>query len=727
MLLASRVQSASALAVGVEKGDKAVAEAGSLRREHIDNLIRQAEDYQASGNAALAAESLDEASRLIRDSDDALLRARLEGSQGRKFWLGGDLNNASASLARSVRLARVAGDPATLAASLNNLGMVRLARGDAGSARSTFREAARLAAGSGDALLRVSASINGAKASIESGDVQSGTKDLRRAESLARGLPDSSGKAYRLMAIGQAWMQLPEDTPGESDLRLSEPYTLFRSAGEIGAQLSDPRIRSWAEGYLGELYERQSRGNDALTLYRRAAFQAQRADAPELLYRWDWATGRLRHKAGDDDAAIEAYRRSVFQLQRIRHDLHGVGGASFRTAVEPVYFELADALVTRAALRRDPSRSQADLREARDTVEQLKAAELEDYFRDECVESLRGRVTVLDRVAPGTAVLYPILLPERAVLLVGTDDTLTQFTVPVSRSAFTREVRAFRRLLEKRTTREYRPHAQQLYQWLVAPLHGLLDSRNIDTIVLVPDGPLRTIPLAALHDGKRFLVEDYAIANTPGLSLTDHRPLPAEETLVLASGITESVQGYPALGHVSMELEGIGELYDAKVLRDEAFRLEPVRQTLTETPYSIVHIASHGEFGSEVDGSFLLTYDGRLTMDQLERYMGLGRYRERPVELLTLSACRTAAGDDRAALGLAGVGVKAGARSALATLWTINDEASTVLVTEFYRGLKEAGLSKAEALRAAQLGLLGDRRYRHPGYWSPFLLIGNWL
>jgi CHAT domain-containing protein len=102
-------------------------------------------------------------------------------------------------------------------------------------------------------------------------------------------------------------------------------------------------------------------------------------------------------------------------------------------------------------------------------------------------------------------------------------------------------------------------------------------------------------------------------------------------------------------------------------------------------------------------------------------------YRDQPVELLTLSACQTAVGDDKAALGLGGVAVKAGARSALATLWYINDQASSILITDFYEDLKKPGISKARALQQAQLELLEDHRYDHPSYWSPFLLIGNWL
>jgi CHAT domain-containing protein len=140
-----------------------------------------------------------------------------------------------------------------------------------------------------------------------------------------------------------------------------------------------------------------------------------------------------------------------------------------------------------------------------------------------------------------------------------------------------------------------------------------------------------------------------------------------------------------------------------------------------------VHVATHGQFDSDHTRSFLLTYDEKLTMDELRETIGARQFSDEPVELLVLSACETAAGDDRAALGLAGVALQAGARTAVATLWFINDESTADMVSEFYRQLDSSDLSKAEALRAAQLSLLEQPRYRHPSYWAPFLLIGNWL
>ena len=148
---------------------------------------------------------------------------------------------------------------------------------------------------------------------------------------------------------------------------------------------------------------------------------------------------------------------------------------------------------------------------------------------------------------------------------------------------------------------------------------------------------------------------------------------------------------------------------------------------LKKEPFSLVHIASHGQFGGDVSETFLLAYDEHFSMDRFGEYVGLFRFRDEPLDLLVLSACETAAGDDRAALGLAGVAVRAGARSALATLWHVNDPGSYELIVEFYRQLRSPDISRAAALQAAQLKLAGDMRYEHPFYWAPFLLINNWL
>ena len=164
-----------------------------------------------------------------------------------------------------------------------------------------------------------------------------------------------------------------------------------------------------------------------------------------------------------------------------------------------------------------------------------------------------------------------------------------------------------------------------------------------------------------------------------------------------------------------------------KQLLNDQFVVSSLEQEMREEAFTILHIASHGRFANKSEDTFVLAFDERLTMDRLDEIIGLYQFRDSPLDLLTLSACETAAGDDRAALGLAGVAIKAGARSALATLWFINDKVTSDLVIEFYTQLKDPSLSKAAALQRAQLKVLKDAAYQHPGYWSPFLLLNNWL
>ena len=192
-------------------------------------------------------------------------------------------------------------------------------------------------------------------------------------------------------------------------------------------------------------------------------------------------------------------------------------------------------------------------------------------------------------------------------------------------------------------------------------------------------------------------------------------------------GVTEAVQGFPALPNVAVELEALGTLFKSKTLLNDAFRISALESELRREPFTVLHIASHGEFSSDVKRTFLLTFDDKLTIDRLDQLIGLLKFRNEPLELLTLSACDTAAGDDRAALGLAGVAIKAGARSAVASLWNISDEVSSQLVADFYGELKDTAISRANALRRAQLKVLSNPRFDHPGFWSPFLLINNWL
>jgi CHAT domain-containing protein len=222
-------------------------------------------------------------------------------------------------------------------------------------------------------------------------------------------------------------------------------------------------------------------------------------------------------------------------------------------------------------------------------------------------------------------------------------------------------------------------------------------------------------------------VEKVPVAVTPGLTLTDPRPIDTKAARGLVAGVSEAVQGFPPLENVPAEVEEVSDAFPGVTLLNRDFVVERFEEALAANPMSVVHVASHGEFNGDADKSFVLAYDEKIPMNRLASIVGRTRLRtEAPLELLVLSACQTAAGDDRAALGLAGVALRSGARSALATLWSVNDAAAAELIERFYAELA-SGASRAKALQRAQLQLLSQRALSHPAYWSPFLLISSWL
>ena len=212
---------------------------------------------------------------------------------------------------------------------------------------------------------------------------------------------------------------------------------------------------------------------------------------------------------GQIDEAISAYRSASSTIESIRQEMskcYGKTVRSFREPAGPLYLELVDLLLQRAASPGDRKEYQPYLLEAREAVESLKVSELRDYFRDDCVDAARSVVTRLDVVSKSAVVIYPIILQDRTELLVSLPSGMKRYSVPVGAEAMKQEVKSFRKKLEKLTTREFLPHAQKLYGWLIRPLEEDLAAASADTLVFVPDGPLRTIPMAALHDGKQFLI-----------------------------------------------------------------------------------------------------------------------------------------------------------------------------------------------------------------------------
>ncbi len=720
----------------VERWTEAVAayERSAARAEQIDALIRLSEAYQSLGRYQTAAIRLDQAKALAAETKDSLLQVRILWRAGNLYQAAGQYAEAEQSLQESLRRAKALPQAPLTAAILNDLGNVAASQGKFVAALASYNESFQTAQAVGVKLLAATSQVNAARVLLSSKEYGDSKQRLDQAIGILRALEPSHEQTSAFITVGLTYAKLRASLIPELSTNLTlASFQALHDAARVADQLGDRRASSFAWGYMGKLYEEERRYADALGVTQQAILMGRQAAAPEALYRWHWQAGRLLKALGRTEEAIDAYRQAIVAVQSIRPEVSAMtaeeqAGASFREAVGAVYFELADLLLRGADRDTDAKHREAILREARDTVELFKVAELQDYFHDDCVQVARSNAKGLEQVSKTAAVIYPIMLQDRLEILVSLPSGIVRKTVPVGAEALTEDIRTFRNLLEKRTTREYLSHAKKLYEWLIQPIEPLWVGAGIDTLVIVPDGALRTIPLAALHDGTQFLIKKYAVATTPGVTLTDPRPLDRKSIKLLSVGITEAVQGFPALPHVAHELETIHGLYGGTSLLNKQFMMSQVGEELKTHPYSVMHIASHGQFQSEGKDTFLLAYDGKMTMDRLEEYVGMLRFREEPLALITLSACETAAGDDRAALGLAGVAIKAGARSALASLWFLDDQASSQLVTEFYRQLHDDSVaSTAIALQRAQIKFLENPEYSHPAYWAAFLLLNNWL
>jgi len=351
----------------------------------------------------------------------------------------------------------------------------------------------------------------------------------------------------------------------------------------------------------------------------------------------------------------------------------------------------------------------------------------------------------IQKLGKNIALFYPLILDDRLELVLFIPDRPPiRKTVMVKRAEFEREIGTFRTLLpdtDISALPKIRKSAQQLYTWLVQPIDAELKAAKVQTIVYAPDGQMRYVPLAALHDGTQWLTERYQINYLTALALT---PLDAPDarfrkadlsresltalTGALTQGGTITVAGkaynFGPLDYTQAEVAQIAKtIPNTKSLIDQPFNR---KNLLAQMPQAaIVHLATHAKFGGTPEESFIVLGDGDvITLREIEAW------KLPNVSLFVLSACETGLGGKLGTgLEILGFGYqmqRTGSRAAIASLWAVKDDGTSVLMSEFYRALQK-GSSKAEALRQAQIELINDSNYRHPLYWAPFILIGNGL
>jgi CHAT domain-containing protein len=496
-----------------------------------------------------------------------------------------------------------------------------------------------------------------------------------------------------------------------------------------GRVLDRKSVLATAIGTLGWLYEQKHQWAEAIEFTQQALVLVATPE-DDNRYEWEWQLGRiLQHQSQPDLVRAKArYDRAIAALAQTRQNLRVINPDaqfSLRDRIEPLYRESIDL-----SLRME----HPDLANIIDRVDALKLVELENFLQ--CQLDGYRPINKFAQAA-GAVVFYPVILTDRLeVILQLADGQFHRFIVPVARVQLEATIDRYQASLSQPQYGWDNQAASDLYDWLIRPAQKYLNPQT-KNLVFVMDGALQNIPLAALFDrsSREYLIDRYPLAVTPGLQILGAKQSIADRAQILIGGLTTRSSVVPngkrggifdPLAYAESEVEGIKSLFPrSTVLVGKNFTQTNLQQVLASERYSIVHLATHGQFSSDPRQTFIVTAAGQtIDLDRLRSILPSGQ--SHSIELIVLSACETATGDRRAALGLAGTAIRSGAASTLASMWAVDDRASAQLMQQFYGALTQPQhLSKAQALRVAQRAM--RQEYEHPYYWAPFVLVGNWL
>ena len=695
-------------------------------------IINQSQAWQRLGLYRRSQKILEQVNQLLETQPDTPIKATALQSLGVTLQAVGELERSTEILQQSLAISQRLGLDSVVSGTLLSLGNVASAKSDPETAINFYQQAADRATTS---LEKTEALLNLLAVYVqeERGDDARGLLSEIEAEIVK--IPVSSDGVYARVNLVDSLMKAGLAASGETDLKtdlvvgkvgnlwFDTAHHELKVAIVQSQELEDSRGEAIALHSLGSLYQEIGQLTTAQKFTEKSLLIAEGIQAEELVARSQSQLGKILKQQGKLEESIIAYSNAVKGFESLRKDLVAVSEDvqfDFRETVEPAYRDLVSLL-----LRETPSQEQ--LQQAVDLIEALQLAELDNFFQDACLEA---KPQTIDEIDPTAAAIYPIILPESLeILLLQNNRPILHHQIKLSQTEVEKAILRMRNSLRiTALTGERLSAADNLYNWLIEPFEEPLVSNQIKTLVFVLDGNLRNVPMAALYDKEKeeYLVEKYAIALTPGLQLLKSPSLEPEKVQAFTGGVSESVQGFAALPAVEWELKKISEIIPSRGLLNQEFTRENLAAKTENTPFPIIHLATHGQFSSNRDETFILAWNEKIKVTEFERLL---RTREKveatPIELLVLSACQTATGDERAALGLAGVAVRSGARSTLATLWSVQDGSTAELIVEFYRQLTNPNISKAEALRRAQVSMLKGK-YKPPYFWAAFVLVGNW-
>jgi CHAT domain-containing protein len=684
----------------------------------LGSQINQAQALQQLGFYRRARQQLETINQQVAQLPDSAMKVAGLRSLGLALQNMGDPSSQQV-LTASLEMARKVQEPLALSPTLLSLGRLAAADGNFEQALDYFEQAEKATP---NPTAQLQAKLSQMQLLIEQGQSQeSATLAIALSRQIQAQLQTvAPSRAALYTAIN--FVATLNDLENPSELvAIKDLAMLTRQVVQSAQTIQDRSAEAYALNQWGQLYDRTQQIPEAQTVTQKSLSIARELQADNIIAQSAWQMGRLAKQQNQRSTAINYYKEAVKSLQAIRGDLIAVNQDvqfSYRESVEPVYRELVELLV-------EGQPGQAELVQARDLIESLQVAELDNFFREACLDKAQQ----LNQLDPTATVVYPMILPDRLAVILSTgDQPLRYYSVAQSQAQTNATISAMYQSLSPVADSQKRLKlSQQLYDWLIraAETDGALQQTK--TLVFVLDGRLRNIPMSALHDGQQYLIEKYAVTLSPGLQLMASRSRPTAQSSAIIGGISDARSGFAALPGVATEVSTIGKTLSNSTLLNQQFTGNALAAKIQNSQADIVHLATHGQFSSRLEDTFLLTWDGRVNVKELSALLRSREGQNRQsIELLVLSACDTAAGDDRAALGLAGLAVKSGARSTIATLWPVKDRAAALLMTQFYEHLQTPQTNKAEALRQAQLHLLQHTDFREPFFWSGVVLVGNW-
>ncbi len=697
-------------------------------------LVDLASAYNANGQSKASVPMLMLAIDIAHKTTQKKLEVIAFGVLGAVYSQTGELDKAVDALQYSLKLGAGFEDAETKTSTLNNLDQVLIKRANHYStmAERAFQEgdldlkSSSINRSKKDLELAVAAFERAVASSKEVGGIWEVNSiinlvSVNQRESKLQNFPnitidpifsildklrDSRNKAYALIKSTFA------------DLDTSRKIRSLEQAIAVAKNIGDSATQSYALGILGHTYELTGQLDKALLITRDAIIVAQQSSEEDSLYRWQWQAGRIFSAWGDTQQAINSYRQALASLQSIRSDIIASSvdlQFDVRDEVEPVYRQLMGLL-----LSGEPRA--ANIEEALNVSDLLRLSELQDYFGDECVQ-VRSALNSANFLPSSTATIRSIILADKTYMVLRLPKgELKSYTVALSAKQLEAKALQFRNVVEDIATNEYLDLSQELYELLIRPMESELVATS-ETLVFINDGLLRNIPMAVLYDGNQFLVEKFNIAYSLGLSLSDgEHSQPQRFRQALIFGLTVGIPPFGPLPGVATETQDVYNIMGGSRFLNADFTLSNFRYQIQDKYYSIVHLATHGKFGATGELSFLQAFDTRINLNQFEKVLASLKH---PIDILTLSACETAAGDNRSTLGLAGVAVRNDVKNVLATLWFVNDADTVLLINNFYSYLRQSDISPVLALRKAQIQLIADNK--HPALWSSFVVVSNSL